>query len=121
MKINDYGIQQYQTDVDEWVKSIGVRYFNPMSNLAQLMEEAGEVARIINRTSGEQSFKKDDPIAQNPMLHLADELADVLFSLTCLANQHNINLAEALQRNLDKKTKRDKTRHAQNPKLKAIA
>lgn len=110
-------ISQWQQDVDAWIKSIGVRYFAPLSNMAQLVEEVGEVARIINRTAGEQSFKPNDPAAQNPKQYLADELADCLFAITCLANQHDIDLTEALARNTHKRTNRDKTRHINNPKL----
>lgn len=108
---------QWQKDVDDWIKSIGVRYFSPLSNITQLIEEVGEVARIINRTAGEQSFKKTDSVALDPMRHLADELADCVFAITCLANQHDIDLTAALQRNHDKRTTRDKTRHITNPKL----
>lgn len=110
-------IKEWQTQVDDWIKSIGVRYFSPPSNLAQLVEEVGEVARIINRTSGEQSFKKTDPVAENPLLHLADELADCMFAITCLANQHGIDLTDALERNTAKRNGRDKDRHLNNPKL----
>ena len=110
-------IAQWQQQVDDWIKSVGVRYFSPLSNSLQLIEEVGEVARIINRTSGEQSFKKTDPCAADPMTHLADELADCLFAITCLANQHDIDLTAALARNTDKRNGRDKTRHLNNPKL----
>lgn len=105
-------LRQYQQAVDQWVNSIGVRYYGELTNTAILMEEVGEVARIMARVYGEQSFKKG---AEPP--DLADEMADVLFVLTCLANQTGIDLTEALQRNLDKKTRRDKERHANNPKL----
>lgn len=107
-------LRQAQQDVDEWIQSIGVRYFDPMTNLAQLIEEVGEVARILSRTHGEQSYKPDDQPGQ-----LADELADVLFVTLCLANQSGIDLTEALQANLDKKTKRDRDRHRNNPKLQS--
>ena len=107
-------LRQAQQDVDEWIRSIGVRYFDPMTNLAQLIEEVGEVARILSRTHGEQSYKPDDQPGQ-----LADELADVLFVTLCLANQSGIDLTEALQANLDKKTKRDRDRHRNNPKLQS--
>ncbi|MGB1253660.1 MAG: nucleotide pyrophosphohydrolase, partial [Candidatus Promineifilaceae bacterium] len=99
--------------VDEWVNSIGIRYYGELTNTAILMEEVGEVARLMARIYGEQSFKKG---AEPP--NLADEMADVLFVLVCLANQTGIDLTEAVQRNLDKKTKRDKERHANNPKLR---
>jgi len=105
-------IRQAQTDVDHWIGTIGVRYFDPLTNLAQLVEEVGEVARILARTTGEQSYRDGDPPAD-----LADELADVLFVTICLANQSSIDLNDALQRNLAKKTARDAKRHASNPKL----
>lgn len=106
-------IETAQEKVDTWIKAIGVRYFNELTNTALLMEEVGEVARIIARTYGEQSFKSGD----NPE-SLEDELADVLFVLLCLANQTGINLSEALEKNLQKKTKRDLHRHQNNPKLR---
>lgn len=109
----DLTLRGAQEDVDHWIKTIGVRYFDEMTNLAQLMEEVGEVARILSRTCGEQSTKKGESPGD-----LADELADVLFVTICLANQSGIDLTEALRRNLDKKTKRDKTRHLENEKLK---
>jgi len=105
-------IKEYQQAVDEWVKTYGVRYFSELTNLGILMEEVGEVARIMNRTFGEQSFK-----AGNPEPNLADELADVLFVAVCIANQTGIDLTAALEKNLDKKRKRDKERHWSNPKL----
>ena len=101
-----------QTTVDQWIKTIGVRYFDPLTNLAQLVEEVGEVARILSRTHGEQSYK---PGVSRP--ELADELADVVFVVTCLANQHGIDLTDAMARNLAKKTRRDVDRHRDNPKL----
>ena len=106
-------IQQAQTDVDQWIKTVGVRYFNELTNLALLTEEVGEVARIIARRYGEQSEKESDKNKD-----LGDELADVLFVLICLANQTGIDLEEALKRNLDKKTNRDSERHHNNEKLK---
>ena len=106
-------IKQYQTLVDEWIQSIGVRYYSELTNTAILMEEVGEVSRLMARIYGDQSFKNPDE-AKN----LADELADVLFVLTCIANQTGIDLTEALHKNIDKKTMRDKERHANNPKLK---
>lgn len=108
----DVTIRDAQRRIDEWIQSIGVRYFDEMTNLAQLVEEVGEVARILSRTCGEQSFKEGDEPGS-----LADELADVLFVTLCLANQSGIDLTDALEKNLDKKTKRDKDRHRNNPKL----
>ncbi|MFD2513726.1 nucleotide pyrophosphohydrolase [Pontibacter locisalis] len=105
-------IAEAQAIVDKWIKENGVRYFNELTNMAILTEEVGEVARIISRQYGEQSFKKSDEGKQ-----LSDELADVLFVLICLANQTGIDLTEALRKNLDKKTDRDKQRHKQNKKL----
>jgi NTP pyrophosphatase (non-canonical NTP hydrolase) len=105
-------IEEAQQQVDAWIKEYGVRYFNELTNLAQLTEEVGEVARIISRRYGEQSEKESDK-----QKDLGEELADVLFVTICLANQTGINLQEALQRNLDKKTKRDATRHKENKKL----
>lgn len=107
-------IQQAQEVVDEWVSTIGVRYFNELTNTAILMEEVGEVARIMARRYGEQSEKESDKSKD-----LGDEMADVLFVLICLANQTGINLTEALVKNLEKKTKRDFDRHRQNEKLKS--
>jgi NTP pyrophosphatase (non-canonical NTP hydrolase) len=105
--------QQAQQLVDEWIKTTGVRYFNELTNMALLTEEVGEVARIMARQYGEQSFKKEDNEKQ-----LADELADVLFVLICIANQTGIDLTSAFQKNLKKKTLRDAQRHKQNEKLK---
>ena len=102
-----------QQRIDHWIKTVGVRYFSELTNTALLMEEVGEVARVMARTYGDQSFKKSD-LAKD----LGDEMADVLFVLICLANQCNIDLTQALQRNLDKKTLRDADRHKNNPKLK---
>jgi len=106
-------IEQAQVQVDQWIKTTGVRYFNELTNTAILMEEVGEVARIMSRTYGEQSFKKSDEA-----VNLADEMADVLFVLICLANQTGIDLNEALIKNLEKKTTRDADRHQNNEKLK---
>jgi len=106
-------IENWQEQVDKWIKTIGVRYFNHLTNMALLTEEVGEVARIIAREYGEQSSKKED-LGKD----LADELADVIFVATCLANQSGIDLNEALERNLEKKTKRDAKRHLNNKKLK---
>lgn len=105
-------IQEAQQKVDDWIKQYGVRYFNELTNTAILMEEVGEVARIMSRKYGEQSFKAGET-GEN----LADEMADVLFVLICLANQTGVDLEAALVKNLDKKTNRDKDRHIQNPKL----
>ena len=105
-------IEQAQNTVDEWIKSIGVRYFNELTNTAILMEEVGELARIMARTYGEQSSKETDKH------NLPDEMADVLFVLICLANQTGVNLTEAFQKNIEKKTNRDGTRHLNNEKLK---
>ena len=105
-------IHEAQQTVDRWIKTTGVRYFNELTNMAILAEEVGEVARIISRKYGEQSFKKSDKKKE-----LADELADVLFVTICLANQTGVDLTEALKRNLEKKTKRDKKRHKRNKKL----
>ncbi|HEX8530457.1 MAG TPA: nucleotide pyrophosphohydrolase [Cytophagales bacterium] len=106
-------IAEAQQLVDEWIKTTGVRYFNELTNMAMLTEEVGEVARIIARQYGEQSFKASDQ-GKN----LGDELADVLFVVICLANQTGVDLTEALQKNLDKKTSRDATRHRDNEKLR---
>ena len=105
-------IKEAQQTVDQWVTTIGVRYFSELTNMAILTEEVGEVARIMARKYGDQSFKKSDE-----EVDLADEMADVLFVLICLANQTGIDLEEALRKNLDKKTKRDKDRHKNNEKL----
>ena len=106
-------IKEAQNLVDEWVNTIGVSYFSELTNMAILTEEVGEVARIISRKYGDQSFKKNEED-----IDLSDEMADVLWVLLCLANQTGVNLTEAFQRNIDKKTKRDKDRHINNPKLK---
>lgn len=109
-------IREAQRRVDRWIETIGVRYFAETTNLAQLVEEVGEVARIISREYGEQSWKAGAAPA-DVQSQLADEFADVLFVLICLANQTNVDLESALQRNLDKKTSRDRNRHLENPKL----
>ncbi|MCD8742309.1 nucleotide pyrophosphohydrolase [Mucilaginibacter roseus] len=106
-------IKEAQHLVDSWIKTTGVRYFNELTNTAILMEEVGEVARIMARQYGEQSFKKSDT-----EVNLADEMADVLFVLICLANQTGIDLTDALLKNLDKKNIRDAERHKNNEKLK---
>lgn len=109
----DITLKEAQQIVDNWIKTNGVRYFNELTNTAILMEEVGEVARIMSRKYGEQSFKESDK-----KVDLGDEMADVLFVLICLANQTGIDLTEALQKNLDKKTNRDRDRHHNNEKLK---
>ncbi len=106
-------IKEAQKIVDEWINTIGVRYFNELTNMAMLTEEVGEVARIIARRYGEQSEKERDKDND-----LGDEFADVLFVLICLANQTGVDLEEALKKNLDKKTNRDATRHQKNEKLR---
>ena len=105
-------IKQAQLIVDQWIKQYGVRYFSELTNMACLIEEVGELARVMARKYGDQSFKKGEP--QDP----ADEMADVLWVLLCLANQTGVDLTEALKRNLEKKTRRDATRHIANEKLK---
>ena len=106
-------IQDAQKKVDEWIKTIGVKYFSELTNLGILMEEVGELSRIMVREYGDQSFKKNET-----NLNKADELADIFWVLLCLANQMNIDLEDALLRNMEKKTNRDQTRHRENPKLK---
>lgn len=106
-------IQQAQQLVDKWIKEYGVRYFSELTNMALLTEEVGEVARIISRTYGEQSFKETDKEK-----NLEDELADVLFVLICLANQTGIDLTDAFEKNMQKKIERDTARHKNNSKLK---
>ena len=106
-------IQQAQKQVDQWIKTIGVRYFSELTNMAILTEEVGELARIMARKYGDQSFKESD---KNK--NLGDEMADVLWVLMCLANQTGVDLTEALKKNFEKKTKRDTERHKQNEKLK---
>ncbi|MCE2822026.1 MAG: nucleotide pyrophosphohydrolase [Bacteroidota bacterium] len=109
-------IQQAQETVDTWIRTIGVRYFSELTNTAILMEEVGEVARLMARLYGEQSFKNTEK-ADTAREDLADEMADVLFVLICLANQTGTDLTEALRKNLEKKTGRDAERHARNEKL----
>lgn len=106
-------ISEAQNKVDEWIKTYGVRYFNELTNMTILTEEVGELARIMARTYGDQSFKKSD-MDKN----LADEMADVLWVLICLANQTGVDLTEAFNKNMEKKTSRDKERHTNNDKLK---
>ena len=105
-------IKEAQRKVDEWIKTLGVRYFSEMTNLGILMEEVGELSRIMVRTYGEQSFKETDKNNE-----LADEMADVLWVLICLANQTGVDLTLALEKNFEKKNKRDALRHKENPKL----
>ncbi len=105
-------ISEAQEKVDHWIKTVGVRYFNELTNMAILTEEVGEVARVIAREYGEQSKKKSDQKTE-----LADELADVLWVVICLANQTGIDLTEAFEKNLQKKSSRDAERHKNNPKL----
>jgi NTP pyrophosphatase (non-canonical NTP hydrolase) len=107
-------IQEAQTQVDQWIKTIGVRYFNELTNMAILTEEVGEVARIISRRYGEQSEKESEKNSD-----LGDELADVLWVVLCLANQTGVDLTEAFQKNLAKKSVRDKDRHRGNEKLES--
>ena len=106
-------ISQAQQDVDQWIKTIGVRYFSELTNMTILTEEVGELARIMARTYGDQSFKNSDLQKSLP-----DEMADVLFVLICLANQTGVDLTDALQKNFEKKTSRDADRHQNNEKLK---
>lgn len=110
--MEEISIRQAQEMVDKWIKTYGVRYFNELTNMAILTEEVGEVARIIARKYGEQSFKESDK-----QKDLGDEMADVLWVLLCLANQTGIDMTEAFQKNLEKKTSRDKERHINNKKL----
>lgn len=105
-------IKEAQNTVDEWIKTTGVRYFNELTNLGILMEEVGELSRLLVRKFGEQSFKESEK-----ELELADEMADVLWVLLCLANQTGVDLTEALNKNISKKTLRDKERHIKNEKL----
>ena len=106
-------IDQLQQRVDDWITTVGVRYFSPLTNMASLTEEVGEVARIMARRYGDQSEKPSDRDRD-----LGDELADVIWVVTCLANQTGVDLTEAIERNFEKKTTRDATRHRNNPKLK---
>ncbi len=109
-------INKYQEIVDEWIKTVGVRYFDVMTNTLILTEEVGEFAKIVARTYGEQSFKTPTPEEEAKSM-MIDELADIFWVLTCLANQMDIKLEDALQKNFAKKNIRDKDRHKQNPKL----
>jgi NTP pyrophosphatase (non-canonical NTP hydrolase) len=111
--MNQITLDEAQQKVDEWIKTLGVRYFNELTNMGILMEEVGELSRIMVRTYGEQSFKTGEAEKHN----LSDEMADVLWVLICLANQTGVNLTEALQKNFEKKSNRDATRHLNNDKL----
>ena len=113
MEKNDITLAEAQKLVDKWIKSVGVRYFNELTNMSLLMEEVGELARIMARTYGEQSFKESDKGRA-----LDDEMADVLWVLICLANQTGVDLTEALKKNLEKKNSRDRDRHQHNQKLR---
>lgn len=113
MKEENKGISALQEEVDQWIQTIGVRYFNELTNMAQLTEEVGEVARIIARRYGEQSEKESDKTK-----NLGEELADVMFVTICLANQTGVNLQQAWEERMNKKTTRDKNRHQTNQKLK---
>ena len=114
ISVESVSFDSAQKVVDQWINDIGVRYFSELTNLAQLMEEVGELARIMSRSYGEQSFKKSDE-----QVSLSDELADVLFVLICIANQTGVDLTQAFQQNIAKKTGRDKNRHQANPKLQS--
>ena len=111
-KIQNMTIEEAQQAVDKWVKEYGVRYFSELTNMACLTEEVGELARVIARTYGDQSFKEGEKS------NLGEEMADVLWVLLCLANQTGVNLTDELQKSFDKKTNRDKDRHTHTPKLK---
>ena len=110
-------LKTLQTEVDLWIQTYGVRYFNELTNLALLTEEVGELARLTARTYGEQSFR-EHTAPNDTREAIADEMADILFVLTCLANQMHVDLEQAVLRNLEKKTRRDHERHKQNPRLK---
>ena len=110
--MNDLTLREAQTKVDEWIKTVGVRYFNELTNLGILMEEVGELSRLMVRQYGEQSFKDSDKGKE-----LSDEMADILWVLICLANQTGVDLTQALHKNLEKKNARDAERHKNNEKL----
>ncbi len=112
MATDEISIREAQQKVDEWIRTVGVRYFNELTNMAILAEEVGEVARLMSRIYGDQSFRKVDKDKK-----LSDELADVLWVILCIANQTGTDLTEALKRNFEKKNIRDSTRHLENPKL----
>lgn len=109
--MDELNLSQAQKLVDDWIKSVGVKYFSELTNMAQLTEEVGELARVISRTYGDQSAKEGE------VLDLEGEIADVLFVLICIANQTGVDLTQAFHKSLEKKTKRDKNRHINNPKL----
>lgn len=111
MPQEDITLRELQQEIDKWIKSIGVRYFSELTNTAILMEEVGELARVMSRKYGDQSTKAGEE------LNLADEMTDVLWVLVCLANQTGVDLTEAFRQNMQKKTQRDALRHKQNPKL----
>ena len=111
MSQEDITLRELQQEVDKWIKSIGVRYFSELTNTAILMEEVGELARVMSRKYGDQSTKAGEE------LNLADEMTDVLWVLVCLANQTGVDLTESFRQNMQKKTQRDALRHTQNPKL----
>ena len=113
MNQDSLSIKELQTQVDQWIKTIGVRYFSELTNMAILTEEVGELARLIARKYGDQSFKKGEE-----SLELGDELADVLWVLVCIANQTEVDLTSAIKKNIEKKTNRDINRHKENSKLK---
>ena len=115
MEKKDITIVQMQEQVDQWIKTYGVRYFSELTNMTVLMEEVGELARVMARTYGDQSFKAGENGGKEK---LSEEMADVLWVLTCLANQTGVDLTEAFNKTIEKKTSRDKTRHLNNPKLK---
>lgn len=110
--MSEITIKDYQRIVDEWINEVGVRYYSELTNLAELVEEVGEVARIMSRTYGDQSFKESDR-----KYNLGDELADVFFVIVCIANQTGTDLSDAIKKNMEKKYSRDKDRHKNNPKL----
>ena len=113
-------IEEAQAQVDRWIREYGVRYFSELTNMAVLTEEVGELARVISRRFGEQSWKPTDPrAADNGRQALGEEMADVLWVLLCLANQTGVNLTDELLKTIEKKTRRDRLRHIENPKLKA--
>lgn len=111
-------IDQLQKSVDSWINQYGVRYFDELTNMVLLSEEVGELSRLVARTYGEQSFKVK-PTEEEVKSNIADEMADIIFVLSCLANQMDINLEEAISKNIEKKTNRDQTRHKNNEKLKS--
>jgi len=112
-KNSDISIREAQEQVDKWIKTYGVRYFSELTNMAILTEEVGELARIVSRIYGEQSFKENEK-----SFDIGDEMADILWVLICMANQTGVDLTKALKKNIEKKTFRDKDRHRENPKLK---